>query len=163
MDLNNLFTDDNAVSPVIGVILMVAITVILAAVIGAFVLDLGGNQEQTPQATWGYDFTENSTADDNVTIDISHDGGDDIDAETIDVSVGGTTVYESGADAGSYVASSSSSSWTSPGTVTAGETLTITNATETGTNFADGDEVNIIWTSSSGDSSSVISEEEINL
>ncbi|WP_076610320.1 type IV pilin [Natronorubrum thiooxidans] len=33
--------DERAVSPVIGVILMVAITVILAAVIAAFVLDLG--------------------------------------------------------------------------------------------------------------------------
>jgi flagellin-like protein len=33
---------DRAVSPVIGVILMVAITVILAAVIGTFVLGLGG-------------------------------------------------------------------------------------------------------------------------
>lgn len=33
--------DDRAVSPVIGVILMVAITVILAAVIAAFVLDIG--------------------------------------------------------------------------------------------------------------------------
>ena len=35
--------DDDAVSPVIGVILMVAITVILAAVIGTFVLGLGDN------------------------------------------------------------------------------------------------------------------------
>ena len=33
--------DERAVSPVIGVILMVAITVILAAVIAAFVLDIG--------------------------------------------------------------------------------------------------------------------------
>ncbi|WP_135821307.1 type IV pilin [Halostella litorea] len=41
----SLFKDDGAVSPVIGVILMVAITVILAAVIGAFVLDLGQGQE----------------------------------------------------------------------------------------------------------------------
>lgn len=31
---------DRGVSPVVGVILMVAITVILAAVIGTFVLDL---------------------------------------------------------------------------------------------------------------------------
>ncbi|MEF8852091.1 MAG: archaellin/type IV pilin N-terminal domain-containing protein, partial [Haloarculaceae archaeon] len=31
MDVKKLFTDDDAVSPVIGVILMVAITVILAA------------------------------------------------------------------------------------------------------------------------------------
>ncbi len=36
MDLKKLFADDDAVSPVIGVILMVAITVILAAVIASF-------------------------------------------------------------------------------------------------------------------------------
>mgnify|MGYP002277705049 CR=1 FL=1 len=42
MKPSNLFNnDDRGVSPVIGVILMVAITVILAAVIGTFVLGLG--------------------------------------------------------------------------------------------------------------------------
>jgi flagellin-like protein len=41
MQLPNLRDDDDAVSPVIGVILMVAITVILAAVIATFVLGLG--------------------------------------------------------------------------------------------------------------------------
>ncbi|MDB9295817.1 type IV pilin N-terminal domain-containing protein [Halorubrum ezzemoulense] len=42
MKLSNQFNgEDRAVSPVIGVILMVAITVILAAVIGTFVLGLG--------------------------------------------------------------------------------------------------------------------------
>lgn len=35
--------NEKAVSPVIGVILMVAITVILAAIIAAFVIGLGGN------------------------------------------------------------------------------------------------------------------------
>ena len=42
--------DDRAVSPVIGVILMVAITVILAAVIGTFVLGLGDSVSQNAQA-----------------------------------------------------------------------------------------------------------------
>ena len=42
--------DNRAVSPVIGVILMVAITVILAAVIGTFVLGLGDDIEQDVQA-----------------------------------------------------------------------------------------------------------------
>ena len=42
MNIKTAFQDsDRAVSPVIGVILMVAITVILAAVIGTFVLGLG--------------------------------------------------------------------------------------------------------------------------
>jgi flagellin-like protein len=39
--------NENAVSPVIGVILMVAITVILAAVISAFVFGMTGNVKQT--------------------------------------------------------------------------------------------------------------------
>jgi flagellin-like protein len=52
MELKNLFhaDDDRAVSPVIGVILMVAITVILAAVIGTFVLGLGEEVESNPSA-----------------------------------------------------------------------------------------------------------------
>jgi flagellin-like protein len=56
---------DSAVSPVIGVILMVAITVILAAVIGSFVLNLGGNLEANPQA--GVTFDQDS---DNVTVQV---------------------------------------------------------------------------------------------
>lgn len=39
--------DEEAVSPVIGVILMVAITVILAAVIAVFVFGLAGNIQST--------------------------------------------------------------------------------------------------------------------
>ena len=52
MELKTLFQadDDRAVSPVIGVILMVAITVILAAVIGTFVLGLGDDIEQEVNA-----------------------------------------------------------------------------------------------------------------
>jgi flagellin-like protein len=46
-----MLDEDRGVSPVIGVILMVAITVILAAVIGTFVLGLGDSLQQAPQAT----------------------------------------------------------------------------------------------------------------
>lgn len=46
----SLHSDERAVSPVIGVILMVAITVILAAVIGAFVLGIGDDVQQDVQA-----------------------------------------------------------------------------------------------------------------
>lgn len=42
MRLRNLVDDECAVSPVIGVIMRVAITVILAAVIASIVLGLGG-------------------------------------------------------------------------------------------------------------------------
>jgi flagellin-like protein len=57
MKVSNLFTDDDAVSPVIGVILMVAITVILAAVIGAFVLNIGGSQDTAPSVSFDFEGT----------------------------------------------------------------------------------------------------------
>ena len=58
--------DDTGVSPVVGVILMVAITVILAAVIGTFVLGLGDQVQSS--ATAGVDFNENTGTDMTVTL-----------------------------------------------------------------------------------------------
>ena len=49
--------DERGVSPVIGVILMVAITVILAAVIASFVLGFGDSVSENVQA--GADISEN--------------------------------------------------------------------------------------------------------
>ncbi|MFB6361650.1 MAG: type IV pilin [Halobacteriales archaeon] len=67
---------DRAVSPVIGVVLMVAITVILASVIGTFVLDMGRNAGQTaPQASLSVTI---DAASNNLTIE--HAGGDALDA-----------------------------------------------------------------------------------
>ena len=77
MDLKKLFTEDRAVSPVIGVILMVAITVILAAVIGAFVLGLGGETQETPQVSLSFD-------QDGETVTVAHRGGDSVDEGDIE-------------------------------------------------------------------------------
>ncbi|UTF53248.1 type IV pilin [Natronosalvus rutilus] len=63
-------SSNRAVSPVIGVILMVAITVILAAVIAAFVLDLGQGQSSNVNA--GVDLENNS--DDTVTFSLVDSG-----------------------------------------------------------------------------------------
>ncbi|WP_433630619.1 type IV pilin [Halomicrococcus sp. NG-SE-24] len=52
---------DRAVSPVIGVILMVAITVILAAVIGTFVMGMGSNVESNVNA--GASISVNNSSD----------------------------------------------------------------------------------------------------
>ena len=69
MQLNRLITEKRAVSPVIGVILMVAITVILAAVIGAFVLGLGDSVSDTaPSAQISFDF-------DGTNVTLTHEGG----------------------------------------------------------------------------------------
>lgn len=64
--------NDEAVSPVIGVILMVAITVILAAVIAAFVFGMG-TPTKAPQVQLKFTATYNGT---NSSLRMSHDGGD---------------------------------------------------------------------------------------
>jgi flagellin-like protein len=76
MNLKNLFDDDNAVSPVIGVILMVAITVILAAVIGAFVLNLGSSQDTAPTASWQWD---SNTTD----VEVQMSSGSEVEVDEI--------------------------------------------------------------------------------
>ena len=81
MDLKKLFTEERAVSPVIGVILMVAITVILAAVIGAFVLGLGDSVSETaPSAQIDFDYDTDPSE-----VTLTHDGGDSFDVANVDL------------------------------------------------------------------------------
>jgi len=88
MKLQQLLSDDDAVSPVIGVILMVAITVILAAVIGAFVLGIGGNQSVAPQVQ--FDTEEVNQSDGDVTYaNFTHSSGDTVDDPGERVSLAG--------------------------------------------------------------------------
>ncbi|NHX37179.1 MULTISPECIES: type IV pilin [Halolamina] len=82
--LKALLDDDSGVSPVIGVILMVAITVILAAVIGTFVLGLGDSLNQAPQAQ-----LEIASSAGNSDLEISHNGGDSIVAGDLRITVDG--------------------------------------------------------------------------
>jgi len=84
MTFKELLTEERAVSPVIGVILMVAITVILAAVIGTFVIGLGeGVGDTAPQAS--VDVTNESG---NVTF--THRSGDGISYDNLNVVTGNT-------------------------------------------------------------------------
>jgi flagellin-like protein len=101
MQFTNLLGDDDAVSPVIGVILMVAITVILAAVIGTFVLGLGDQVSNTsPTASFTFDFQSSTAASSSCLGDsgsssgaltITHDGGDKISESQVELSDGGTS------------------------------------------------------------------------
>lgn len=105
MKLANLFDDDRAVSPVIGVILMVAITVILAAVIGTFVLGLGDQvQNTTPRTSFGFD-TAGDTAAGNIdanlnttatgseisNVTVTHESGDTLEASNVNLSASGNS------------------------------------------------------------------------
>jgi len=67
----NFKKDEDAVSPVIGVILMVAITVILAAVIGAFVFGMGSGVKKT------YIVAATATQTTATAITVTYNGGPD--------------------------------------------------------------------------------------
>ncbi|WP_256545827.1 type IV pilin [Halobellus inordinatus] len=133
MKLKQLFTDDSAVSPVIGVILMVAITVILAAVIGSFVLNLGqGVQQTAPQASFSFDY-ENGT---NVTI--THQSGDSVNGNQLNTT-GATWKYPQ------------SGNWSD--TVSAGTSIKkVANSDFTGQT------IRVVWTSQNDETSATLSQ-----
>jgi flagellin-like protein len=145
MKLRELLTDDDAVSPVIGVILMVAITVILAAVIAAFVLGLGDTNSTGPQVSFDYDYTEEDSGNDGE-LTISVESGDTFEA--------GRVSFEGNSGIGSFSgntwADSAGSSVNSGSTVSSGSRVTETD-------LNDDFELDIVWTSESGDDSNVLS------
>ncbi|WP_136600821.1 type IV pilin [Salinigranum halophilum] len=138
MNFKQLFTEDRAVSPVIGVILMVAITVILAAVIGTFVLGLGDQVSETaPQAQFTFDFDDSA---DELTV--THDGGDAIEANRLSV-------------AGDIDSSS-------PGVSNVDSSGVVTTALSAGDSFAvatDGSSnptVRVVWSSANSDETATV-------
>jgi flagellin-like protein len=93
MYIGTLLRDDDAVSPVIGVILMVGITVTLAAVIGVFVLGASATTS-VPDAEFRYVAEDGATDgwgnDGNERFVIQHDGGEDVDASHVTVQYAGS-------------------------------------------------------------------------
>ena len=83
-------TEERAVSPVIGVILMVAITVILAAVIGTFVLGIAPGDDPTPQVQLS--IQENTTLAHQ--FELKHNGGSTLDTVDLVVVLDGDTATD---------------------------------------------------------------------
>jgi flagellin-like protein len=149
MNFKQFITEDRAVSPVIGVILMVAITVILAAVIGTFVLGLGDQvSESAPQAQFSFDFESGTNA------TIVHDGGDSIDTGTISIRVGSTLAYDDTGIAGGFGGPASSDGWTTE--VSAGDTLNLDTGGASGSGDQAGNDVRVIWSSANSDKTATI-------
>ncbi|MFA9516327.1 type IV pilin [Halopenitus sp. H-Gu1] len=129
MNVKQLITEERAVSPVIGVILMVAITVILAAVIGTFVLGLGDSvQQTTPQASFDFTYANSDT------VTVTHEGGDTLNSDNSnEVKI----VSDGGIDA----------TWGLP--ISAGES-------KSASPVSSGDDVRVTWESPNGDSSATL-------
>jgi len=148
MQLQKLLSTDEeqAVSPVIGVILMVAITVILAAVIASFVLGLGSNQEVAPTATFDFNY---DTDDSSGEMTVTHTGGDNIRGDRLYIR-GNDIVEDTGAWDESPVSGDESTEIEGESAVTSGDSATIDlDDSDTGTYV-----IRVVWESSSGGSSS---------
>jgi flagellin-like protein len=142
--------EDRSVSPVIGVVLMVAVTVVLAATAAAFVFGFGDRINTTaPQTSfstkytgspaasadswdhsYGDDFDGDST-DETGELDVAFTSGDGIEAERVSVSYPGGS--DQLADTPSYAAGSQ---------VGAGDSFALA--------VAPGDTVRVVWTAPGG-------------
>lgn len=121
--------DDRSVVPVIAVLLMVAITTILAAIAGFFVLDTDASQHPTPQAEIGFHY--NDTA-----VIVSHQGGQTFDTDntaSLEVSRNGTPV-------GAFSLADG---------VSTGDTVVVSPVST-------GDVIRVTWTGPEGESSNIL-------
>lgn len=128
MNLKNFFrSDDRAVSPVLGVALLIAITVILAGVVAFVVLGVDQNNAEAPSAS--LDFEQNGTD-----VVLSHTGGSALPAGEIDVKIieaagGSATLADVDPTA----------------VLTTGEEVVIANNAETG------DKIRVVWNDPNSD------------
>lgn len=83
MNLKHFAQDERGVPPVIGVILMVAIVVILAAVIAAFVLGIGAEEDATPQITLDFEYDDNDDGTGDLTVTVQGTGTEGFTANEI--------------------------------------------------------------------------------
>jgi flagellin-like protein len=135
---------DRAVSPVIGVILMVAITVILAAVIGTFVLGLGDSLQTNVQA--GATVTVNEDTD-NVVVTFNSKQTDGAELRITTVAPDGTVFDENSAFTPTTLSTVGSSATMSPAGGDPGNVGSIT----------------VVVTAFTGDAETVILEKDVSL
>ncbi len=135
--------NEEAVSPVIGVILMVAITVILAAVIAAFVFGMG-----TPVATPQTSITGKGVNGSTAYINLTHNGGDTLIGSDVQIRVsnkaGATGLIATTSDFMSVILAGSPTKfgWAATPTLAPGNTLSLsTNSSQT--EITTGDVVNV--------------------
>ncbi|HNX16964.1 MAG TPA: type IV pilin N-terminal domain-containing protein [Methanoregula sp.] len=92
--MRNHTKSNDAVSPVVGVMLMLVVTIIIAAVVSAFAGGLGNSQKTTPQLTIAGTYSQTNG------MTITHTGGDSVALSSVNFM---TTPSEMmGTDAGKF-------------------------------------------------------------
>lgn len=111
--------EDRAVSPVVGVALLIAITAILAAVVGSVIFGLSVDGADSPETT--VSFSANTD-----TVELVHEGGETLDPDTIVIRYDG---HELALD----------------GELSAGQSQVIIDTTAGDPNFENADRITVVW------------------
>lgn len=152
MELGHVCTDDRAVSPVIGVVLMVGITVALVAVIGTFVPTFDATAAE-PDASFRYEAEQGGTdgwgdPGDSERVLVHHDGGEAVALDRVVVQYAGTPASSL---SWTTVAEPSGNRWRP------GETCVIEDPNPgSGGEFSCGQQVLVIWRTDDGDATQIL-------
>jgi len=149
MKITELFSEERAVSPVIGVILMVAITVILAAVIATFVLGLGDSVSDTGPSSSFSSTIDGEGADANVTVTLT--SGSSIDFDELVLRGSGIDNDFDGDFTELDGVGPDDERWS------VGQSITFSGGENSFPDYdSDGGDVNIVWEESGGSGSSTL-------
>lgn len=150
----SLRSEARAVSPVVGVVLMVGITVVLMGAVGAFVLNAGPGTSP-PDADFVMTEFENNS---NTTVDIRYAGGGDdvVLKENVEVIVDGEQACD-GPDGEDQVEWNDGS-----GAFDIGDSVEVVRYGQDCDDELDpGNVVRVIWTSDDGTTSTILADHEI--
>jgi FlaG/FlaF family flagellin (archaellin) len=81
--------DGRALTPVVGILLLLALTLILGLTVASFVVAM--SEEPTDKPTAAFEFTLEEAAGGSETVQIGHSAGDNIQSHRLDVVVDGAT------------------------------------------------------------------------
>lgn len=99
--MSRVLADRRAVSPTVAVVLLVAVTVVLAAVIGGFALGFDGAAGTTPTAQFGFEARELSGQPDELLV--THENGDSIPNDELYITADVPVQDEDGSPSGDRV------------------------------------------------------------
>jgi flagellin-like protein len=141
---------DRGVSAVIGIVLLVAVTVLLVTVVGGFVLAFTGPGESPPQSDFFFDHTELESG--GTFVAVTHLGGESIPAGELDIVVRGV---EGGTETWAWE--------TQDVDVTAADTLVLGGDAAGGAVTIEGGSavVQIRWSAPDSDRTYVLAQEEV--
>ncbi|WP_440991126.1 type IV pilin [Haloarchaeobius baliensis] len=152
MNFRGMLTDEDALSPVIGVVLIVALTVVLSASVAVFVLGIGSQVTETsPNAVLEYEFAVDGAG--NETLTLTQAGGNPVDAQYVTVYVDGEVAWAGGSTGSNYVLNGTDE-WADG--LEGGDSLPLeTNHT----NVDAGDTIRVVW--QKGEQSAILAERQV--